>query len=524
MSPRPSHSRLPTAANNGMSVSHPAFKERVTAVRDEAIGALDTDHRSELGQFFTPFEIAEFMASMPDLSGRALRILDPGAGSGMLTAAVVSRLAASDDRPKTVHVVAFEVDPGVAQALSRTLGICGDECKEAGIKFSTEVRSEDFIEAASRDIAEGHSQPLGGFDLAILNPPYKKLHSESWHRALLREAGIETSNLYTAFVSLAVRCLRPSGELVAITPRSFCNGTYFRQFRHDLLSRFRFKRIHVFERRDAAFHEDSVLQENIIFYGVRSTAKQGEVVISSSNGRGLSESRRRSVPASEVVHPTDREAFIHIVPDEADEGALQVVALKTTLRDLGLSVSTGPVVDFRAKEWLKSSAGSGDAPLIYPYHFQDGFVQWPRGHAKKPSAIAVNDATAPQLVGAGTYVLVKRFSAKEERRRVTAAIFDPDRVPAAVVGIENHLNFFHASGAGLVPTMARGLAAFLNSTAFDAYFRRFSGHTQVNATDLRNARYPTRAQLIRLGEVVGDAVSEQADVDDAVTRVVFGAG
>jgi adenine-specific DNA-methyltransferase len=37
--------------------------------------------------------------------------------------------------------------------------------------------------------------------------------------------------------------------------------------------------------------------------------------------------------------------------------------------------------------------------------------------------------------------------------------------------------------------------AYLNSQEVDDYFRVFSGHTQVNATDLRRLRYPTIEQL-----------------------------
>lgn len=48
--------------------------------------------------------------------------------------------------------------------------------------------------------------------------------------------------------------------------------------------------------------------------------------------------------------------------------------------------------------------------------------------------------------------------------------------------------------------MAHGLAAFLNTTAVDENFRRFNGHTQVNATDLRLMRYPSRDTLIEFGE------------------------
>ena len=103
------------------------------------------------------------------------------------------------------------------------------------------------------------------------------------------------------------------------------------------------------------------------------------------------------------------------------------------------------------------------------------------------------------LVPRGIYVLVKRFSSKEERRRIVACIYDPERVPAKRVAFENHLNYFHNRGHGLPMTLAKGLAAFLNSTLVDSYFRRFSGHTQVNAADLRKLNYPTRSELERLG-------------------------
>ena len=67
----------------------------------------------------------------------------------------------------------------------------------------------------------------GRFNCAILNPPYAKIATSSHWRVALRTLGIETSNLYTAFVALAVQQLGMGGQLVAITPRSFFNGSYF---------------------------------------------------------------------------------------------------------------------------------------------------------------------------------------------------------------------------------------------------------------------------------------------------------
>jgi hypothetical protein len=100
----------------------------------------------------------------------------------------------------------------------------------------------------------------------------------------------------------------------------------------------------------------------------------------------------------------------------------------------------------------------------------------------------------------GWYCITKRFSSKEERRRLVAYVVDPDTLPQELYGFENHLNVFHSNKRGISPELAYGLSVFLNSTVVDQHFRNFSGHTQVNATDLRAMHYPDRDALIMLGE------------------------
>ena len=193
---------------------------------------------------------------------------------------------------------------------------------------------------------------------------------------------------------------------------------------------------------------------------------------------------------------------------------------EATLTDLGLEVSTGRVVDFRDRELLRRDPESGTAPLIYPCHFEGGFVRWPFTGGKKPNAIVLSE-TRPKslLVPSGYYVLTKRFTAKEEHRRIVGAIYDPTRIDAPLVGFENHLNYFHSRGRGLSPDLARGLAVFLNSSLLDRYFRLFSGHTQVNATDLRKVRYPSREQMLRLGREMRTVLPDQQKIDAAVEKV-----
>ena len=151
---------------------------------------------------------------------------------------------------------------------------------------------------------------------------------------------------------------------------------------------------------------------------------------------------------------------------------------------------------------------------------RDGFVEWPNSRTRKPNALALGSRAEDLLVPEGYYVLTKRFSAKEERRRVVAAVYDPTRVAAARVAFENHLNYYHVRGSGLPVTVAKGLAAFLNSTFVDAYFRQFSGHTQVNAADLRSLRYPGWNSLVALGRRIGESFPTQGELDRLVEEAM----
>jgi adenine-specific DNA-methyltransferase len=477
--------------------------------------------QERLGQFPTPAPLADFMASLFTADWRTVRLLDAGAGIGSLSVALARRICAQKRKPRDIEIVAYEVDPSLTPRLRANLDKCGRQCASSGIQFSAVVHNQDFIEAAVPLVRDDmFTSSFQRFNAAIVNPPYRKIRGNSEHRLRLRSAGIETTNLYTAFLSLIVRLLGDDGQLVAITPRSFCNGPYFRPFREDLLRQMAIHRIHSFESRSAAFRADNVLQENIIIHATKTGDAPKVVAISTSTGEVGSPVREYLVPFSQVVSPADPERFIHLVSDH-DQAIVKAAVghFTTTLDDLGLTVSTGRVVDFRAASFLRQQPDTDTAPLIYPCHFNGGFIHWPKANSRKPNAIVANDETSSLLIPAATYVLVKRFSSKEERRRIVACIFDPSRLPpCATVGFENHLNYFHVDGRGLPMELARGLAIFLNSTLIDQYFRQFNGHTQVNATDLRSIRYPTREQLVRLGRRVKVLPVDQANLDYAPAR------
>jgi adenine-specific DNA-methyltransferase len=136
--------------------------------------------RHELGQFLTPLHVADFMASLFQTNRDHWDLLDAGAGTGALTAAFVRRICTMRNKPRSLSVTAFELDPVMFEALRDTLAECWRLCDRTGVAFSSTIRFEDFIEAAAPMAREDlFSNQQLRFNVAIVNPPYRKIRSDS---------------------------------------------------------------------------------------------------------------------------------------------------------------------------------------------------------------------------------------------------------------------------------------------------------------------------------------------------------
>ena len=99
--------------------------------------------------------------------------------------------------------------------------------------------------------------------------------------------------------------MQPGGQIVAILPRSFCNGPYFLPFRELFFGLMSVDRLHIFDQRNALFAGDDVLQENLIMYARRSAKPHVSVVLTSSAGLPSGNGRARTVPYSRVFDPAE---------------------------------------------------------------------------------------------------------------------------------------------------------------------------------------------------------------------------
>ncbi|MCY2968651.1 MAG: hypothetical protein NT069_34345, partial [Planctomycetota bacterium] len=108
-------------------------------------GATTADRRKEQGHFGTPGPIAEFMAGLfANFSKPLIRILDPGAGVGILSAAACHRALAN---PKVRHLFfeLWENDPDLIPVLEQTMRQCQMTLRDSGRHMEFRIRCEDFI-------------------------------------------------------------------------------------------------------------------------------------------------------------------------------------------------------------------------------------------------------------------------------------------------------------------------------------------------------------------------------------------
>jgi adenine-specific DNA-methyltransferase len=487
-------------------------------------GHVMTTERKRRGQIFTPPAIAAFMAAQFRALPSTATILDPGAGVGILTAAVCDRVLVEGGR-RRLHATLYEDHGAVIPFLTETMEMCRRLVTAHGHDFTYAIREADFI-LDNEDAVRPQRSLFGGtedfrFDHVIMNPPYFKLNRDDPRVAVMEPVVHGQPNVYALFMAMGAALLDDGGQLVAITPRSYCSGPYFRRFRHWFFGRVQPRSIHVFGSRTEAFQEDDVLQENVILSCERTATIPRTVRVTRSEGRDIADCLDvTDLPYSEVVDNKNLQTVIRIPEHRTDaEIAAHVEHWPETFSRLGLSISTGPVVGFRARYALRdvTSSSQAVAPLLWLHNVRSFAVRWPVVARGKAQGIEVSERTANILVPAKNYVLIRRFSAKEERRRMTAGVLLASSVPHGRLGIENHLNYVYRKGGELAEDEAFGLTGLFNSALIDRYFRTISGNTQVNATEIRTMPLPPLDRIVAIGRSLrAEAVPKPAEVEKIV--------
>lgn len=479
--------------------------------------------RKLFGQYLTPPPIARYMAQQLGPLADGCAVLDPASGSGVLLCAVIERLINMNSRAH-VRIEAYEIDPALYEVAVSVLELARVRAAQHGLTLDIHVHCEDYIlksAAQKRPTLFAVMNEAPQFDAIIANPPYFKLNADDRRSRASRAVVGAHTNIYTLFMALAKDSLAPNGIGVFIVPRSFCSGAYFSRFREEFADQVRVERLHMFESRGENFA--NVLQENVVVTFRRrhnhpSSAETIAVSVS-QNGSDIADVVPHHVPVSLVMRRHNHTLFYRLPVTREDDLILKVFDAWTgLLHRYGMDVSTGRVVAFRAAPYLQNVPEEDAVPLLWMQHIRAGLIEHPLNNLYKPQWMSNRAYATRLLVPAANYVLLRRFSAKEEPRRLVAGVCLREQFAYPLLGFENHLNYIHRKKGELTQTETYGLAALYNSHLFDRYFRITNGNTQVNATELRALPLPPLNVIRQIGAAV--IANPHADTDQVVSETL----
>ena len=484
----------------------------VVAQTDKYIESMPKDERKSIGQFFTSKETARFMAGLFNVPySNSIKILDPGAGSGILSAAVVEMLCNRCSGIKEIDLTCYETDSDIIPLLESNIAYI---CQSSRIKLTARIIKEDYLLSQSDDFSCTLHAVVAPqkYDMVIGNPPYFKLHKNAPEAAAMPEVCYGAPNIYFLFASMSLFNLHDDGEMVYIVPRSWTSGAYFSSFRSYLLHHGKLTDMHVFESRNKVFDREDVLQETMIMKLKKTCLAPRTVRITSSADSGsFSKLTELDVPYEIAV--SGKEKYVYLVTSKKEADILRRVnSFETPMPSIGLKMKTGLTVDFRNRELLRNTNGSGTVPLFYSQHIKDGRVTFPIGKENE----YISDEM-PGLVQLNrNYLFVKRFTAKEEKRRLQCAVYFAEQYPEySQISTQNKINFIDTTdNTEMSAELVCGLYMLLNSTLYDMYYRILNGSTQVNATEMNSIPVPDRSVLERLGRKLmeqGDYSTEYCD-------------
>ncbi len=467
-------------------------------------------YRKERGQYFTPKLTSDFMVrQLQNLTKKeSIKILDPGAGTGIFESTVCDFLLNQKNRSR-IFFDLYEIDINIIPLLKKNMKVCQKTMANNGFEITYKIHNKDFILSNAHFLNDltYFDHDRDGYDFIICNPPYFKLKKESPQATKMSSIVKGQPNIYALFMALSAQLLKNDGQMTVITPRSYCSGAYFRVFRKWFFKCMKPVKIHVFESRKKIFKKYNVLQEMLILTAVKSSNTPKKIQVTTSIGETVEIDNlvKRNTAYQNIITEDNDDIIIKIPLSELDEHIItEFNKFNFNLNTLGFKVSTGPVVPFRAKDYLLSTIKGRQnyVPLIWMQNIINGKIAWPIPIKDKNIAIVSDKSSQKLLIPKGNYVLVKRLSSKEGKQRISAGVLLAEALSSDFIGIENHLNYIYKADGIFAEYEAYGIAALLNSQLYNRYFQMINGNTQVNATEIMNLPLPSLEIIKRVGKLI----------------------
>ena len=264
-----------------------------------------------------------------------IRVLDPGAGNGILSFAVIDKLLRSGY--KWLDITLIETDTEILPVLEYTITKIRQICES--------YHAECFIHYVDQNFILWESSYL--YDIVICNPPYMKVRKDSVEATAMKTYVYGQPNLYGLFMAKAIELLCDNGQYIFITPRSWTSGKYFTKVRNFLQKELNIKEIDLFSSRDEVFQGEKVLQETMILYGEKGQIQNEKIKINILKD-GTLDIGNSFWAAADQIKFKGSEQYLLLPENENDLKIIDIMSDMTdSFESSGYHFKTGPVVEFR---------------------------------------------------------------------------------------------------------------------------------------------------------------------------------
>lgn len=453
-----------------------------------------------LGRLFTKKDTAKLMASMLNIDEEktAFTVLDPGAGTGILSAAAVEEICKRAPKCKQIFLTCYEICEEYIPMLTDNLERIRKKCRhDYGVKLYVTIYRENYIVDAKKHYTVTFFDTIEDkYDIIIANPPSEFVEKGS--DEAVSAGGVTQLKIGAEFLfaRMALRHLDVGGQLVIILPTTYATASQLTSLRREMAEKLSLRGIHLFIGKQKNSKRAVPLKKNFIIHYANGD-KPEEISVTTSTDSGKNVTQLPALPYDFVV---DKDTGVLTLPKSPEDTKIVrfISDFPETLTSLGLKMSTGLIVDSKCEGLLFTEPIKGTVPLIRVATMQGGVISFPQP-IKRQYIAPVN----PSLVQKNkNLIIIKRVPAKSDERFVNSAIYLASQLPAyKYISTHNKINFIDTKdkNSEICARLAFGLFALLNSTIYDRYISIVSKSKQINSKEMPNLPLPPRNLIENIG-------------------------
>ncbi|MBE6644167.1 MAG: hypothetical protein E7612_02155 [Ruminococcaceae bacterium] len=455
-----------------------------------------------LGRLFTKKDTARLMAGMLRLNPKktVYTVLDPGAGTGILSATVVEEICKKCEACKQIFLTCYEVCEDFIPMLEDNLERIRKKCRhDYGVKLYVTVYNENYVTESKNHYTVTFFDSIEDkYDLVICNPPTELCEKNS---SEAKEAGgvtqVKISEAFL-FAKTAGRHLEDDGQLVIVLPTLVASASQLTAFRREMAEKLALTSIHLFIGKQKNEKRAIPLKKNVIL-GYRKGDKPQSIIITTSTDAGSPQNTVTLPPLDYGFIVDEKDGSLTLPKSVEDTKIVKYIsAFPETLSTLGLKMSTGLVLDSRCEGLLFTEPMKSSVPLIRPAAIKNGTINFPLP-IKRQYIAPIN----PGLIQKNkNMIIIKRVPSKSDERFINSAIYLASQLPAyRYISTHNKINFIDTKdkNSEICARLAFGLFALLNSTIYDRYLSIVSKSKQINSKEMRELPLPPRNLIENMG-------------------------